>query len=295
MIRRLGGVVAALVRPPATRERIGSLVTCDAGEVHVREDGPADGPVVVLLHGFTSSVHSYDLITPLLADTLRVVRIDLLGHGCTGGSGASGDLAPDSQARMVTSVLDALEVTGATVLGHSFGADVALAVAAGSDRVARVVVLAQAPDYSYAKVPRAGVVMALPVVGAVLHRLTTPAAVRLLGRFAFAPGFDPGAVLDDPLRLYRDHAAMAPAMYRTVLADRRKRLAAHPLDAQVREIGLPTLMIAGRHDQVYDCEKTIARYSAAGARVAVVEGAGHSPPVERPADTARLIREFVTG
>lgn len=285
------GLFATTARP-RERARIGSLIRCGSAEVHVREDGPRDGPAVVLLHGFSSSMHSFDLVTPLLAQTCRVVRIDLLGHGCTGGDGDL-DVAP--QANMVASVLEALDVTGATVLGHSFGADVAVATVSGSDRADRLVIVAQAPDYSYAKLPRAGAILALPFAGTVLHRLSTPPVVRLLTRFAFAPGFDAGAALGDRDRMYRDHAAMSPAMYRTTVLDRRKWLAAHPLDAQIREHGLPSLAILGRQDQLYDCEKTVARYRAAGARVAVVEGSGHSPPIEQPAETAELIRAFATG
>ena len=50
------------------------------GRVRVAEDGPAGGPPIVLLHGLSGSLNWYDRVVPLLADTFRLVRIDLLGH-----------------------------------------------------------------------------------------------------------------------------------------------------------------------------------------------------------------------
>ena len=85
---------------------------------------------------------------------------------------------------------------------------------------------------------------------------------------------------------------MDPRMYRTILADRRARLAALPLDAQVRDLGLPVLAILGARDRLYPCAPTAARYRAAGARVVVIDDAGHSVNVQRPAEVAELIRDF---
>src|SRR5579875_2025388 len=111
------------------RSRIGTLVQVSvpgyAGRVHVQEDGPADAPPLVLLHGFSGSLHWFDRVVPLLADAFRLVRIDLLGHGSTGGPAADAPL----QARVLEAVLAALDVDGATVVGHSFGADVAAELA----------------------------------------------------------------------------------------------------------------------------------------------------------------------
>ncbi|WP_410582261.1 alpha/beta fold hydrolase [Amycolatopsis sp. lyj-108] len=69
-------------------------------------------------------------------------------------------------------------------------------------------------------------------------------------------------------------------------------LADHAVTAQATALALPFLVILGRRDRFYDCEKTFARYSAVGDRVEVVEGAGHSPFLERPGEVARLLREF---
>jgi pimeloyl-ACP methyl ester carboxylesterase len=80
-------------------------------------------------------------------------------------------------------------------------------------------------------------------------------------------------------------------MFRVVLIERRDRMAARPLDAQVRDTGKPTLVILGERDHFYGA-RSAARYEAAGARVEIFADCGHSPLVERPERTAQLIRQF---
>ncbi|MFI9454784.1 alpha/beta fold hydrolase [Amycolatopsis sp. NPDC052450] len=259
---------------------IGDLLDVNGVAVHVRQDGA--GPPILLLHGYCGSVHWFDRLTLGLAARHRVIRVDLLGHGCTGGS--SGFEAA-SQARMVAAVLDALDVEDVLVAGHSFGADVALALAAISPRAGSLVLIGQAPDYSYASFPPGSSVL-LPMVSAVVRLVAHRRWIRFASRFRRVSWFD------DPLRELADHAVTAPAMARVVLGERARLLAFRPLDAQVAALGLPCLVILGRRDRFYDCEKTFARYSAVGARVEVVEGAGHSPFLERPGEVARLLREF---
>lgn len=262
------------------RSPIGDIIEVDGVAVHVRQDG--SGTPLVLLHGYCGSVHWFDGLTRQLAEGHHVIRVDLLGHGCTGGSAG---LDAVSQARMVAAVLSSLGLTEVAVAGHSFGADVALALAGISPRIGEIVVIGQAPDYSYASFPPGSSVL-LPMAGAVLRRIAYWRWVH------FALRFRRGA-FDDPVQDLIDHAATSPAMARVVLADRALLLAERPLDAQMAALGLPCLVILGRRDRFYDCEKTSARYSAVGARVEVVEGAGHSPFLDQPGEVARLFREFL--
>ena len=130
------------------------------GRVRLREDGPPGADVLVLLHGFSGSLHWFDRVAPLLDDVYHLVRVDLLGHGATGGPPADAPL----QAAVVEAVLAELDLENVTALGHSFGADVAVELAERSSRVARLIIVTQAPDYSDANLPRAGVLMTRPVL-----------------------------------------------------------------------------------------------------------------------------------
>jgi pimeloyl-ACP methyl ester carboxylesterase len=178
-------------------------------------------------------------------------------------------------------------------VGHSFGADVAAELATHSDCVTGCVVIGQAPDYSYSKLPPGFITQVLPIGW--LHRLTPKAALRFAVRSGFAPDFRVSASSEDDDAFIRDISAMDPAMYKVVLETRPKRLAKLPLEVQIRESGVAALDIHGDKDQMWDWRKTVARFEAAGIRVETIAGAGHSPNVERPVTVARLIRQFATG
>ena len=92
------------------------------------EDGSPDRSNVVALHGLASSAHWYDLVMPHLADTFPSVALEQRGHGRT-------DQPPDGYdwATVATDVVEAMDRLGiqrAAVLSHSWGANVALSVAA---------------------------------------------------------------------------------------------------------------------------------------------------------------------
>lgn len=267
------------------RRVAGSFTTVGGRSVHYRVDGPPSGPPLVLLHGFGGSLHWFDRLVPLL-DGCRVVRVDLLGHGMTGGPAADAD----EQARAVAGVLARSGLSGVTAVGHSFGADVALSLAETSGRVARVVVVAQAPDYSDATFPRGNFLMTLPFLGPLLHRFAPAFAVRAVAAHAVAPDFQVGAAL--ARQALDDHKALDAGMFPIVLRHRRKRLIAKPLDARLRDLGLPALVVLGGRDRFYGA-RSARRYAAAGARVETIAQAGHSPVVETPSRTTALIRAFL--
>jgi pimeloyl-ACP methyl ester carboxylesterase len=196
----------------------------------------------------------------------------------------------------MSAVLERLGTKGVTAVGHSFGADVVLAMARRTDHLARVVIIAQAPDYDCSRLPPIAFLPVLPALATLTHRLTPPRIARTSTRVDFTPdhhgdhGSDDGS--DDPQRIALDRAAMNPRMYRTILADRRARLAALPLDIQARDLGLPVLAILGGRDRLYPSAPTATRYRAAGAQVVIIDDAGHSVNVQRPAEVAELIRDF---
>jgi pimeloyl-ACP methyl ester carboxylesterase len=270
------------------RVRTGQLVPVDVrgfrGDVHVRLDGPADAPPVVMLHGFSGSLHWFDRVVPLLPG-YRLIRLDLVGHGSTGGPAVDAPV----QTAVVTAVLEHLDVRGATALGHSFGADVAVGLAETSDRVDRLVIVCQAPDYSDATFPPGHVLMTVPVLGSALAA-GVKTLVRSVGPLVLRRAPESARVLAE--QGLSDFRALNGGMFRVVLGDRRERMARRPLDAQVRAAGKPTLVLLGTKDHFYGA-RSRKRYEAAGATVEVLEGAGHSPLVEIPDEAAAIIRRWL--
>ncbi|MEZ4371799.1 MAG: alpha/beta fold hydrolase [Polyangiaceae bacterium] len=83
------------------------------------------GPAVVLLHGYASSLDAWDEVVPALAERHQVIAVDLKGFGYS--SRGAGDYSPAAQARIVVALLDRLGLSRAALVGHSWGASVALA------------------------------------------------------------------------------------------------------------------------------------------------------------------------
>ncbi|KAA1422009.1 alpha/beta hydrolase [Nocardioides humilatus] len=273
------------------RPAIGTFVDVAAGRIHVRDDGPTDGPVIVLVHGFAGSLHWFDLLVPLLSTHYRVIRPDLLGCGCSPRDGGEFDDA--AQTSMVLSVLDALGVEDFVAVGHSFGADVAIGLAERSGRASAVVVVGQAPDYSTATFPPGHQLGANVLVARSLQSLSRLSPPRR-GGVGFAPRFRPDRAFGNPAQAGADLRAADPRTFGTVLSQRRRALEVRPLDQRLRDLDLPAMVILGGRDQFYPLAPTRARYDAVpGVRVEVIAESGHSPNVETPETMAGLLLDFL--
>jgi pimeloyl-ACP methyl ester carboxylesterase len=119
----------------ATGASFGTLKQVDAGLLNVGyvEAGPADGPAVLLLHGWPYDIHSYADVTPLLAaHGYRVVVPYLRGYGTT--RFLSSETLRNAQQSVLAldaiALLDALAIDRAIVAGFDWGARTANVVAA---------------------------------------------------------------------------------------------------------------------------------------------------------------------
>ena len=112
---------------PGTNTSFASLKQIDAGLLNVgyAEAGPADGPVVVLLHGWPYDIHSFVDVTPLLASAgYRVIVPYLRGYGSTRflSGGTMRNAQQSAVALDIIALMDALKIQTATVAGFDWGA-----------------------------------------------------------------------------------------------------------------------------------------------------------------------------
>jgi pimeloyl-ACP methyl ester carboxylesterase len=125
------------------------------------------------------------------------------------------------------------------------------------------------------------------VIGEALWRVIPDSAIKDGLAIAFAPGFDvPDRFVDDFRRLtYSAYDASPEA--------EDEYTESTPLDVRLSRAGMPLLAIFGAKEQIYDPRAALRAYARVpGARTRILAGAGHSPNVERPRVTARLILEF---
>jgi pimeloyl-ACP methyl ester carboxylesterase len=162
----------------------------EEGPLAYSDEGPADAPALIAVHGIPGSGRDFRYLAPQLTPALRVLRVDLPGFG---GSPPVADAVATlrGRARVVLGLADALRLDRFAVLGHSMGGGTALVLAAANPaRVSHLVLLASlalrlhrglgAPPRTFAWVGRAlGVpgirALLLPWVRAEYRRRRFPA------------------------------------------------------------------------------------------------------------------------
>src|ERR687897_970179 len=275
----------------------GEILELAGGDVQVSEEGPVDGgsgnPPIVLLHCYACSLHWWDLMPPVLSEDHRVIRLDLLGHG--GSEKPQSGYSMEEQGAPVAEALNQLDVEGAVVVGHSLGATVATALAEqSSELVDRIVDIDQAPDDSFGDVSLIARLGYVPVLGQLLNRITPNFMVKDAYEQAFAPGYELDSGFEDSDQVVDDFKTMTYTSFDEAGNAERDYSDEVPLDQRLATAAIPLLVIFGEEDQIYESEEAVAAFQehVPGVRTALVEGAGHSPNVEQPEETARLILEF---
>jgi pimeloyl-ACP methyl ester carboxylesterase len=284
-------IVNALVTGAETKtaevtEPGGRILSLQGGQLQVVDRGPRDGPPIVLIHCFTCAIDWWDGMIPRLAREHRVVAVDLLGHG--GSEKPATGYEIENQADLVAGVLGRLGVRGATVAGHSLGGTVSVALAERSPAlVDRVVIIDSEAEHEEGDLGILARLLFTPVIGDALWRAKTDFTVRQGLEVAFAPGFEV------PDRFVDNLKAMTYSSYDKSASESQAYSEEQGLAERMRENGQPLLAIMGAEEQIVnDPEAALAAYRAAGAQTRLIEGAGHSPNVERPVLTARLVRAF---
>jgi pimeloyl-ACP methyl ester carboxylesterase len=266
----------------------GRILDLPDGEVQVVEGGPRDASPIVLLHCFTCAIDWWDGIRPRLETDHRVVAVDLLGHG--GSEKPGSGYTPENQAKLVAEALGELGVRDATVVGHSLGGSVAVALAERSPRlVDRVTIVDMPPDNSYGDLGFIAGLAFRPVLGEALWRIKPDFSIADGLQVAFAPGFDvPDAFVEDVKRMTYTAYDESPSGVDDFIG-------AESLGRRMRATGKPLLVLMGAEEQIVeDPQRALDQYAAEvpGASTELIAGAGHSPNVEKPAETARLVLAF---
>ncbi len=92
--------------------------------VHLRDEGPRDAPVLLLLHGSNAMLQTWDGWARRLKPAYRIIRIDFPGHGLTGAHAPSG-YSHVAYAKLVDRVVERLGIPRFVIVGNSMGGNVA--------------------------------------------------------------------------------------------------------------------------------------------------------------------------
>lgn len=270
--------------------------------VHIVQNGALDAPVLLLIHGLGASTAWWNPVVPCLADTYRVIRVDLPGHGRSTGPSRGGDrtdgdrtdalaeYSVPAHAERVGAVLDRLDVHQVAVaIGHSTGGSVVAELARRRpETISALTLISTGPslDADTSDSPLSHLLFAR-VPGALLWRAFNEAIVRksLASAFARPTAPLPDALVDGTRGM--DHHALA-ATARGSAAYIRDRT----LPDRLTELGKPLLVVFGAEDARWRAASSEDYRVVPGARVVVLPGIGHTPMYEDPQTTCDLLLEF---
>lgn len=244
--------------------------------VHLRDEGPRDAPVLVLLHGSNASLHDWDGWVDRMKTVYRVVRFDQVGHGLTGPS-PTRDYSQAAFVDTVGRVAARLRLDRFALAGNSMGGGVALDYAvAQPDRVSALVLVAPSgAAYATHSTPWAFRVAQAPVLRPLVLKVTPRPLVASALRSVHADPSRADASIDRYWELLRYPGN------RQAMLDLQRSSDRSPRDAQARAVRVPTLILWGDRDRILDVSG--AAWFAArirGSRTIVYPQVGHVPMIE---------------
>jgi pimeloyl-ACP methyl ester carboxylesterase len=260
-------------------------------KVHVRDEGPRDDPSpIVLIHGTSASLHTWEGWAQDLKARRRVIRFDLPGFGLTGPA-PDGRYTIESYVRFTTAVLDKLGVTRCTIGGNSLGGNVAWASALALRGRVEKLILVDAGGYPFVStsVPLGFRVARLPVVNSLLGSLLSRRLIEASVKNVYG---DPGKVTPELVDRYYELTLREGN--RRALAQRFKQSDFGAQAHRIRDLKLPTLILWGGRDRLIPpANAENFQRDIAGSERVMFDDLGHVPHEEDPARTVAVVRRFL--
>lgn len=255
--------------------------------LRVRDTGAIDTPALILLHGFGSSLETWEPWASLLSARYRVLRFDFPGCGLS-----EPDLSHDySDARSITLIrelMDRLGIRRAVLIGNSMGGRIAWRFAAAyPDRISKLVLISPdgfaSPGFEYGKAP---------MVPKLLKLMKYFLPRRLMQLNLAAAYAEPGRLTDPVLDRYYD-LLLAPGNRGAMIDRMRQSVLQDPIPL-LRHISTPTLLVWGKKDQLIP-HANAADYlgSLPNASLVTFSDLGHVPHEEAPVESLKPVETFL--
>ncbi len=262
--------------------------------IHYRDQGDPNGPPIVMVHGFSASLHAWEPWVARLGDDYRIVTLDLPGHGLTRAP-STYVASLERYADVVDTVAQRLNLGPYVVVGNSMGGGAAWELALRHPDHVRGLVLVDSVGWPMPQrnegSPLVFKILSNPLGRLVLRNINTR---RLAERGLRSAYVDQSLVTSALVDRYVD-LSRAPG-HRSILLNGQERGSA-PITADTfRAIKVPTLVMHGEADVVIPVEAGRGLASAIPeAKLITYPGVGHVPMEQIPDQSARDLRSFMSG
>lgn len=256
---------------------IGQFLEVDGVRLHYLERG--EGTPLVLLHGNGSMIADFASsgLLDLAAARHRVIVFDRPGFGHSSRPRDT-TWSADAQARLIHAALARLGVGPAIVLGHSWGASVAVALALSHPGAVTGLVLASGYYFPSAKVAAvAASGPAIPILGDVMRYTIAPITARLSWPLLMRKIFGPAPV-PARFRCFPKELAVRPSQIRAQAAESALLIpTAAAASGRYADLRMPVVIIGGTGDRLIDFDKQSRRLheTISPSVLRPVSGSGH--------------------
>jgi pimeloyl-ACP methyl ester carboxylesterase len=256
---------------------VGRFIDVDGVRLHYLERG--EGPPLVLLHGNGSMIQDFvsSGLVDMAARNHRVIVFDRPGYGHS--TRPRGRVwSPQAQADLLQTALDRLGVSPAVILGHSWGASVAVALALEHPQMVRGLVLASGYYYPTARVDMALLSgPAMPLAGDVSRYTIAPIVSRLVWPLLLRKIFGPAPV-PAKFKGFPEEMAVRPSQIHAEAAESALLIpSAAAMCKDYAALTMPVAIVVGAEDRLIDPAAQSRRLHQAIAQSSfhLVQGCGH--------------------
>lgn len=271
----------------------GQFIDVNGVRLHYIERG--EGPPLLLLHGNGSMIEDFDSsgLIDMAAKHHRVIVFDRPGFGHSTRPKKTLWTA-DAQAGLFHAALERLGVSRALVLGHSWGASVAVALALKHPETVSGLVLASGYYYPSARLDFAIMsAPAVPLIGTVMRYTLAPLMSRLIWPLLLRKIFGPAPV-PTKFKGFSKEMAVRPSQIRAAAAESGFLIPmAHAASASYPKLKMPVVVLAGMADRLIDITEQSGRLHQAISQSTFhpIAGSGHMVHQTNPAAVMAAIDE----
>jgi len=261
----------------------------DGMPVHYRKTGK--GPILLLLHGVASSLHTWEGWHNELSNDFTVISLDVPGFGLTGPN-PNNDYSVKMYMSMLDALLDELHIDSCFMAGNSFGGYLTWNYALHNvSRVKKIVLINAAGFNANRKIENPGFKLAMnPLTKKISHRITPYFLVKRSVEDVYG---DRTKVTEEIVDRYND--LLLRKGNREAFSEILNNLhSGKVMPDLIGSITQPTLIMWGSHDRIIDPEDA-SRFQEAikDSKLIMYPDVGHVPMEEIPVQTANDIRNFL--
>jgi pimeloyl-ACP methyl ester carboxylesterase len=258
---------------------------------HSDEGNRLDSTPLLLIHGTSSSLRTWDGVTAQLKSQYRIIRFDLPGFGLTGPN-PNRDYSTSYYNQVIDSLLTALHVSRVIIVGNSLGGSIATQYAIYQPNKVRGLVLVDAAGLPPAKKTTGAIgfkLAQMPVINRLLTIITPRELVKKSLQDAYG---DTGKVTDSLTTQYFD--MLTREGNRQALIDRMRQGWQVTDSNFLTKVEAPTLIVWGSKDRLIPVENAeLFQQKIKNSQVHIWDNLGHVPMEEDPVAFSDILRKWV--